>query len=83
MHNEQERWERLCAAVKERGARIRRRRQVAAGFVGAVVALLLFVAVPGALLFKERSAHEQEMREAEVEVALLAHDLLLEETGLY
>lgn len=83
MRSEQERWERVCAAVKERGARIRRRRQVAAGVAGLVI-LLLLVVVPFGLkreeMIPDRLAF---IGEAEMEVVLLEHDIVMDEMGLY
>ncbi len=83
MRNERERWERICAAVKERGARIRRRRRIAAGVAGLIV-LLALIAAPFGIARQEAPADRVALlSEAEIEVMLLEHDIVMDEMGLY
>ncbi len=81
--DERERWERICATVKARGARIRRRRQITAGIAGFVVLLLLSV-VPFGIKQEETEPNQlAALSEADLEVMLLEHDIVMDEIGLY
>ncbi|HNT28300.1 MAG TPA: hypothetical protein PKH10_09005 [bacterium] len=82
MRNEQERWETMLSRVKERGGRIRRRRQWAAATTAAL-ALMLVVTVQFGLTRPAPEPQSFALNEVEMEVVLLEHDIVMDEMGLY
>ncbi len=83
MRDDRQRWERVCAVVKERGARIRRRRQIVAG-VSMLVVLFVLAAVPFGLKRDEKSSERLALLgETEIEVMLIEHDIVFDDMGIY
>lgn len=83
MRNEQERWDGILATVKERGGRIRRRRQFAAAVTTAAFAIILAVTVQFGLSRTHEAPDRLALSEIEMEVVLLEHDIVMDEMGLY
>ena len=83
MRNEQERWETMLSGVKQRGARIRRRRSIVAAVTTAALAFVLAVTVQFGLSRTAPEPTALTLNDAEIEVVLLEHDIMLDDMGLY